>query len=65
MIETDILDDIYKKQKATKENCNSDVDFCVKMYANFNYNGELNHNNSNHYLLILYALYIRTLLYCI
>ena len=39
MIETDILDDIYKKQKSAKEAIGLDIDFCVKMYANFNFNG--------------------------
>ena len=40
MIETDILDDIYKKQKLAKQNNSLNIDFCVKMYANFNFNGK-------------------------
>ena len=39
IIESDILDDIYKKQKSAKDLSGVDVDFCVKMYATFNFNG--------------------------
>lgn len=38
-IESDILHDIYTKQKA------KDIDICVKMFSRFHFDGKLNHKH--------------------